>query len=206
MGFRAARLALCAAAISLCLGSLPTTARADGRFFTVWGSGLVGGVTGRGDGGVDFFDWASGGAGGFEIGARILFIGAYVNYLNFFGKDASLWSFNMGGDTAWNFNQQWALVFRLAGSVYFGSIGDNETRMVDGQRISGNQVNTRGIGFKAGLGPRYTFAKFFSVGITPQIGYHLFFSGADEGVIATDNDSSGWDFEGLAYLRMAFGI
>jgi hypothetical protein len=73
---------------------------AEAKLVEVWASGLVGAAYGNGKTDRDFFNWAGGGAGGVEVGARILFFSAYIDYLRFFGGDAgaNLASFNLGGD------------------------------------------------------------------------------------------------------------
>lgn len=206
------RKALCLVIVmGLGWGVAPHQAAAqEGNLFGLWASGLVGGATGRGQTGRDFYEWAGGGAAGFEAGLHLLFITAYVEYLRFFGGDegANLWSVNLGGDNEWRFGKerQWGLVLRLAGTYYFGSLNNGE-RVIDGVVYDSDWVDDNGIGIRGGLGPRYHFAKIFSVGITPQIGYHYFFHGADgEPPPGQKTSSHGWDFQALAYLRVGWGI
>jgi hypothetical protein len=52
----------------------------------------------------------------------------------------------------------------------------------------------------------YTFAKLFSIGITPQVGYHYFFGGAEDDITEVDQNSSGWDLQAMGYLRFTIGI
>ena len=61
---------------------------------------MIGAAFGDGKTDRDFFKWASGGATGFEIGAQVLFISAFFDYLRFFGGEtgANLMGFNLGGD------------------------------------------------------------------------------------------------------------
>jgi hypothetical protein len=186
----------------LCASAAP----AEAKFFEVWGSGLVGGGWGKGNGATDFYRWASGGAGGFEVGAKILFISAFVDYLRWFGGDAgaNMLSFNLGGDYALELGKTFALVFRLAFGYYHCTLPTDATLQVEGVQI--NQVNTRGIGVHGGLGPRITFLRFFSVGVTPEIGYHYFFGGAGVPINNMDNNSSGFDLQVLGYFRVGFGI
>jgi hypothetical protein len=186
----------------LCASAAP----AEAKFFEIWGSGLVGGGWGKGNGATDFYRWASGGAGGFEVGAKILFISAFVDYLRWFGGEegANLITFNLGGDYALELGKTFAIVFRLAFGYYHGTLPTDATIMLDNVEV--NQVNTRGIGVHGGLGPRITFLKFFSVGVTPEIGYHYFFGGAGKPITSTDQNSSGFDLNVLAYFRVGFGI
>ncbi|MCC6749508.1 MAG: hypothetical protein IT371_17720 [Deltaproteobacteria bacterium] len=179
--------------------------RAEAKIFEVWGSGLLGTSFGNGKTGKDFFSWVGGGAAGAEVGVKLLFLGAYIDYLRFFGGDAgaNLVSFNLGGDGTVNFGPL-ALVFRLAGAFYIGTLPDDVTILRDGVAIKGNNVHTRGIGVRGGLGLRYTFLKIFSVGCTPQVGYHYFFGGADED--PRNENSHGWDFQALGYFRVGLGF
>lgn len=194
-------------ALTLAL-AVPSAAQAQGRVLGLWAAALAGGGTGRGETGRDFYEWAGGGAVGFEAGLRVLFLSAYLEYLRYFGGavGANLWSVNLGGDHELRFGEHWGLVLRLAGSYYFGSLDDGQ-RLIDGRLFDSDWVDTRGVGFRAGLGPRYHFAKVFSTGILPQVGYHYFFHGSDvEPPLGRQSDSDGWDLQVLAYLRIAFGI
>ena len=180
---------------------------AEAKIVELYGNLLAGGVTGNGKTDRDFFNWAGGGAAGFEVGAKIVFVGAYVEYLRFFGGDtgANLLSFNLGGDGEIGLGKSWALVLRLAGAYYLGSL-DNETRSSSGADISSRPVKTRGVGARAGIGIRYKFAKILAVGITPQAGYHYFFGGAKDNASDLSQNSSGYDLQALAYFRVGVGF
>ena len=197
------RLAVGVAAAAL---ALSLAAPAQAKLIEVWGSGLAGAMQGNGETRRDFFYFAKGGAAGIEVGVKVLFIGAYIDYLRFFGGEAgaNLVSFNLGGDWSIGLSKSWSLVIRAAGSFYLGTLDNAEVEQ-DGI-IESREVQTRGVGARGGLGLRYTFAKVFSVGITPQIGYHYFFAGAEEDITDTDQNSSGWDFSGLAYFRLGLGF
>lgn len=198
-------LTLVASASGLVAG--PSSARADTGLLTVWAAPKLGAAVG-GNNDLDFYRWAGGGTAGIEAGVRILFIGAYFEYMRFFGGDvgANLMSINLGGDNEFKFTQNWGLVLRLASGFYFGSL-DRGEKLVGGQILSSEAVNTNGIGFRGGVGPRYTFMRIFSVGITPQIGYHYFFSGGDDALAAPrGNNVGGWDFQAMAYFRVGLGI
>src|SRR4029434_3631369 len=98
-----------------------------------------------------------------------------------------------------------SLVLRLSGTWYWGQL-DSASRVTgDGTRVSTAQVDDKGVGFRGGVGLRYTFAKIFLVGMTPLIGYHDFFKGGDSNA-GPVKSSSGWDFQALAYLRAGVGI
>ncbi len=185
------------------LGAAP---RAEAKLFEFWGSGLMGYAWGQGNSEKDFYRWVRGGAVGAEVGIKILFIGAFVDYLRFFGGDsgANLLSFNLGGDYALDFGKTFSLVFRLAFAYYLGGLPDNATYTIPGTSISAQNVETRGIGVHGGLGPRFNFLKVLSVGVTPEVGYHYFFGGADQSII--DGNSQGFDFSILAYLRVGLGF
>jgi hypothetical protein len=177
--------------------------RAEAKLFEVWGSGLIGGGWGTGNTHKDFYKYASGGAGGVEAGIKILFIGVFVDYLRWFGGNAgaNLLSFNLGGDYTLDFGKL-SLVFRLAGAYYYGTLPNDTTITID--NIPVTQVNTRGIGVHGGVGLRYTFLKVLSVGCTPDFGYHYFFGGASDSILS--ENSSGFDLNVLAYLRVGFGF
>jgi hypothetical protein len=184
---------------------------AEAKLVEIWGSGLTGYGWGQGyddatQGDNDFYRWVRGGAFGFEVGAKILFIGAFVDYLRWFGGSAgaNLITFNLGGDWTIDLSKRWRLVIRGAGGYYHGTLPSDATMEIDGIKVT--QVNTRGVGMRGGLGLRYDFAKVFSVGVTPELGYHYFFGGAEESVTNTDNNSSGLDFNVLAYFRVGFGF
>jgi hypothetical protein len=177
---------------------------AEAKLVEVWASGLVGAAYGNGKTDRDFFNWAGGGAGGVEVGARILFFSAYIDYLRFFGGDAgaNLASFNLGGDGDIGLTEHLKLVFRLAGTFYLGSLDGADPR----NEVDVEKVQTRGVGFRGGVGLAYTFAKLFSIGITPQVGYHYFFGGAEDDITEVDQNSSGWDLQAMGYLRFTIGI
>jgi len=183
------------------MGSAP---KAQAKLLEIWGSGLMGYSMGRGNSYKDFYQWVSGGAVGVEAGVKVIFIGAFIDYLRYFGgaSGANLLTFNIGGDSQFDFSPNLSLVLRLAGGYYLGTLPDDATHVEDG--IPVNVVNTRGVGFRGGVGLRYTFAKFFSVGVTPEIGYHFFFGGAEDSIM-TEN-SHGWDLNILSYFRIALGI
>ena len=174
------------------------------KLVEVWGSGLVGGGMGGGNSNKDFYRWVRGGAAGLEAGAKLLFISAFIDYLRWFGGDANanLISINLGGDGTVDLTDHTALVLRLAGAYYHGTLPSDATIKMD--NVSVTQVNTRGVGIHGGLGLRYTFAKVFSVGVTPEIGWHYFFGGAESSIL--DDNSSGWDFNMFAYFRLGLGI
>lgn len=197
------RRTLVVASSVVCLLSVPAVAQA--KLIEIWGSGLGGVVYGNGETDRDFFKWAGGGAAGVEVGAKIAIFGAYIDYLRFFGGDtgANLISFNLGGDGTLGLTKNLSLVLRLAGSFYLGTLDDKTGP--NGEVIT-DGVNTRGVGVRGGLGLRYTFASVFSIGVTPQLGYHYFFGGADDDITDTDQNSSGWDVNALAYFRVGFGI
>lgn len=195
--------------ITMNVVSVSTVAAAEPpRLLEIWASGGIGGVVGRGERGVDLYQWASGGAAGFEAGIRVLFIAAYLEYLRAFGGEAgaNLWSINIGGDSPIPLSEHWALNIRLAGAYYFGNVDNNRNQVVEGIPYNSDAVNTKGFGVRFGVGPRYTFARFLSVGVTPQIGYHYLYRGSDTDVPGLDQNSSGWDFQALAYLRFGIGI
>jgi hypothetical protein len=180
--------------------------QADAKIIEIWGSGIVGGAFGNGnaDSERDFFNWASGGAGGIEVGVRFLFLSAYIDYLRFFGGDAgaNLISFNFGGDSAISLTKSWKLVLRLSGTFYYGTL-DSASRP---DATTAGQVNTRGIGVRGGVGIRYQFWKVFSFGVTPQVGYHYFFGGAGQDITDTEQNSHGYDLFVLGYFRVGIGF
>lgn len=187
------------------LGSAPQTA--DAKIFEVWGSALAGGGWGKGKSGRDFYQWAGGGAIGGEVGLKILFLSAFVDYLRFYGGNvgANQVGINLGGD--WTIGLGAVdLVIRASGGFYWGTLPDNATNLISGASVNSDNVNTRGVGFRGGLGLRYPFAKIFAIGVTPMMGYHYFFAGANEDITDTDNNSSGWDFHVLGYLRVGLGF
>ncbi len=189
------------AATALTCASAP----AEAKLFEIWGSGLAGGGWGKGGTQRDFYSYASGGAAGFEVGAKILFIGAFVDYLRWFGgsSGANLFTFNLGGDYALNLGQRFALVFRLSGGYYLGG-GIDRTAVKD--NIEFQYGKTRGVGFRGGVGLRVNFLKVFSVGVTPTFGYHYFFGSSEEDPTKTEENSSGFDLTVLGYLRVGVGI
>jgi len=187
--------------------TLASSARpAEAKLFEVWGSGLAGYGWGNGNGATDFYRWVRGGAAGFEVGLKLLFIGAYFDYLRYFGGDvgANLMTFNLGGD--WNIKLVGglSLILRAAVGYMQGTLPTNATIPIDG--IDVTQVNTRGVGIHGGPGLRYSFLKVLSVGCTPEFGWHYFFGGKDKPINNTDENSSGFDFNILAYLRVGFGF
>ena len=62
----------------------------EAKLVEIWGSGLTGYGWGQGNGDNDFYRWVRGGAVGFEVGAKVLFIGAFVDYLRWFGGEAGI--------------------------------------------------------------------------------------------------------------------
>jgi hypothetical protein len=194
-------LGVLAALILVCSSSA-----AEAKLLEVWGSGLIGGGWGQGSTDKDFYRWVRGGAGGFEVGAKILFIGAFVDYLRWFGGDAgaNLITFNLGGDGTIDLTKRLSLVIRIAGGYYLGTLPGDATMKLAGTNVDVTMVNTRGVGVRGGVGLRYTFAKVFSVGCTPEFGYHYFFGGADQSALA--DNSHGFDMTILGYFRVGIGI
>lgn len=194
-------------ASALALGLLLEARPAQAKLVEIWGSGLVGGATGSGRTGRDFYKWAGGGAAGFEVGARLLFIAAYLDYLRFFGgtTGANLVGLNLGSEGSITLSGKLALVLRGAGTFYLGSL-NGATHTYNDQPVQSDHVQTRGVGLRGGIGLRYSFLKVLSVGVTPQIGYHYFFGGANEDPTKTELNSQGWDFQAMGYLRFALGI
>lgn len=192
-------------AVPLALVLLSAPRPAEAKVFEVWGSAIAGGVFGNGNAESerDFFNWASGGGAGFEVGARFLFFGAWIDYVRFFGGDAgaNLFTFNLGGDTTIGLSGGLKLVLRLAGSFYYGTIDD-----ATAGGISSDQVDTRGIGFRGGVGLRYVFARVFSLGVMPEGGYHYFFGGSDDNALDTENNSHGWNLRLMGYFRVGLGF
>lgn len=191
-------------AATLLISTLLVPTMAQAKFVEIWGSGLAGYGGGTSSSDKDFYKWVKGGAAGVEVGAKILFLGAFIDYLRWFGgtADANLISFNLGSDSTFEILDGLDIVLRLAGAAYLGTLPDDAKIMQDGVPVT--QVNTRGIGAHGGIGLRKTFAKIFSIGVTPEIGYHYFFGGAKTSV--TDDNSSGLDYTILAYLRMGLGF
>jgi hypothetical protein len=179
---------------------------AEAKLIEIWGSGLAGYGWGYGNGDKDFFRWVRGGAAGAEVGVKILFIGAYFDYLRYFGGNAgaNLMTFNFGGD--WDIKISGGLSFIIRAAVGYiqATLPDDATLNIAG--INVNQVNTRGLGVHGGPGLRYTFLKVLSVGCTPEIGYHYFFGGGATPINDTNGNSSGFDFNVLAYFRVGLGI
>jgi hypothetical protein len=188
---------------------LTASVPAEAKLFEVWGSGLVGYGYGTGDGDNDFYRWVRGGAGGVEVGIKILFIGVFVDYLRFFGGSAgaNLITINLGGDWAIGLTKRLSLVLRGAGGYYHATLPDDVKMVVDNVEVPiDDNVNTRGVGVRGGVGLRYSFAKVLSIGVTPEFGWHYFFGGAEEPITQTDNNSSGFDLTALAYFRVGIGF
>jgi hypothetical protein len=172
---------------------------AEAKLFEIWGSGLIGGGWGKGKTDKDFYQHASGGAAGFEVGLKILFIGVIVDYLHFFGgtSRADIMTFNLGGDWAIKIAKWFHIIIRVQGGYYYGILPDDNS-------VEVSETNTRGVGAKGGIGVRFNFLKVLSVGITPTVGYHYFFGGAHQSIL--DNNSHGVDIHALGYLRLGFGF
>jgi hypothetical protein len=184
---------------------LAHAAPAEAKLVEIWGSALAGYGYGDGDSGKDFYAHVRGGAVGAEVGVKILFIGAFIDYLRWFGGDfgANLITFNLGGDWDIGLTKRLSLIIRAAFGYYYGTLPD-DAKYHDPDLGETVQVDTRGIGVRGGLGLRYSFWKVLSIGVTPEIGYHYFFGGADQSV--TENNSSGYDINILAYFRVGVGI
>ena len=180
---------------------------AEAKVLEIWGSAGIGTMFGSGDADSDrdFFNWAGGGTVGVEVGARVLIFEGYFEYLRFFAGDtgANLASLNLGMGGSIGLGGGFDLVLRGVGAFYVGSL-DGEQAAVGGQAVSSSEVKTRGIGARGGVGLRYVFARVFSVGVTPQLGYHYFFGGADQPI--AENNSSGYDINLLAYFRIGVGL
>ncbi|MCB9556005.1 MAG: hypothetical protein H6707_07870 [Deltaproteobacteria bacterium] len=171
----------------------PISRTADAKLFEVWGSAGLGTLQGSGK----FHEAAKGGALGLEVGARILILSAYIDYVRSFGGDvgANLVGFNLGGDTTFGLAGGLELVLRLAGTFYVGSLGGDEV-----------PIHNVGAGFRGGIGLRWVFLKFFSIGITPTVGYHWFFSGGATVAGIEPETEGGWDLIALGYFRVGLGI
>jgi len=198
------RRLLHAAIIATLLG---TAQPAQAKAIEIWGSGLAGAGYGDGETDKDFFNWAGGAAVGVEVGVKFLFLAGYIDYLRFFGGDtgANLVSINVGSEGSFELGGDLELVLRLVGTFYIGTLDRASRNNEDtGLAPPSEKVKTRGLGGRGGIGLRYRFAKIFSVGVTPLVGYHYFIGGADQD-IGSEN-SSGWDLQGLGYLRVGLGI
>jgi len=176
--------------------------KAEAKIVEIWGAGLIGYAYGEGSTDKDFFRFARGGAGGFEVGAKLLFFSAFIDYLRFFGgtAGANLLGINLGGDGDINLAGSVSLILRAAGTFYVGTLPSDAAV----NQSTGAMVNTRGVGARGGLGLRYGFLKVLSVQLLPEVGYHYFFGGAEQSVLS--DNSSGWDFRVMAYLRAGIGI
>ena len=180
---------------------------AEAKLFEVWGQVHTGYGYGTGNGDNDFYRWVRGAVVGGEVGVKILFFGVFIDYAHYLGgdNDADLLTFNL---MLFNWNielsDSWSLGLRVAGGYYHGILPDSSTIVIDNVEV--DQVNTRGIGARAGLDLRYSFSKVFGIGITAQPGIHYFLGGVDESVTDTVENSFGFDLTALAYFRLGLGF
>ena len=199
-------------ATMLSLGALLKPAQAEAKLFEAWASALTGVANGKGKTDRDFYTWTGGAATGIEVGAKVLFFTAYVDYLRFFqGTGANLISVNLGADNSFKLPAlPISIVYRFAASGYLGSLGNGTRTANDGTVIDSENMQTRGIGARGGVGLAYTFLKVFSLGIRPMVGYHYFFGGSANGEsqssIDISENSHGIDYQAMLFLRVGLGI
>lgn len=196
---------LIALVFSACV--LCASPRAEAKWFEFWGSAIAGYGWGTGTTDKDFYKHVNGAAAGLEVGAKILFIGAFVDYLVWpqdFSTDrlAHLLTFNLGGDWDLSLTEHLSLIIRVAGGFYLGFMPEESVVVING--VSYLQQSTRGVGAHGGLGVRYSFARVLSIGITPEVGYHYFFGGP--GTPVNTGNSHGFDINILAYFRLGLGV
>jgi len=202
---------ICLTALILALGMAHST-RAHAKLFEAWASALTGLADGRGKTDRDFYTWTGGMASGVEVGAKLLFLTGYIDYLRFFqGTGANLISINLGSDGRIGFPLlPIKVVYRIATSGYLGSLGKGTRTLDDGTEIDSENIKTRGVGARAGVGLEYTFLKVMSLGLRPMIGYHYFFGGSadgqDQNGVELSQNSHGIDYQAMLYLRIGLGI
>lgn len=203
------RTLLAAVTALMILGAAP---RAEAKIFEIWGSALTGYTYGHGTTVKDFYKHVNGFWAGAEVGVKLLFIGLTADYQRFFvgvrdeDKNATgnLITVNLGGDWTVGLVGGLDLEIRVLGGFYYGTIDDPPTMIIDNVPVESGMDITRGVGARAGVGLRYSFAKILAIGIRPQIGYHYFFGSSRTSVL--EGNSHGADYTLLAYFRIGGGF
>jgi hypothetical protein len=215
------------AAAALALGVLGAARAAEARLIDFRAGVRAGGLTGWGSDSKtpDFFNNTAGGAGGFELGAKLLIFDASVNFLqtvNSSGLAGTLTQFQLGiaidvpigteeapggggqpdpatGQPAPKPEPVVTDVLRpsLVGGVGFGTNGP-----VHGQ-LNNDEVSDKGLVGVLKIGYEHFLNPLLGVGVEGDIGYHYFLGGQ---VVTTNADhSSGVHIIGLATLTFHLG-
>jgi hypothetical protein len=202
------RQVLVAAAVLAMAG---TAGRAEARVFDLRAGVRAGGIDGWGSSSTtpDFFNHTSGGAAGFELGARLLIFDVSANFLQVLNSNGRVGTLTqlLGGiqidvpvGQAKLPNGKSQNIFRpgFVAGFGFGTAGPVHPPLDNAQVSDKGIVSQIEIGYEHFLGP------FLGIGVEGDLGWHYFLGGQ---VINSSLDySSGPHVIGLGTLTFHLGI
>jgi len=197
------------AALLVIVAGVPT--RAGARVFDLRAGVRGGGMTGWGGSSTtpDFFKNTSGGAAGFELGARLLIFDVSVNFLqvlNGSGRVGTLTQFLTGiqidvpAGQAKLPNGKSQNIFRPG---FVAGLGVGTAGPVH-PPLDNAQVSDKGVVSQIEIGYEHFLSQFVGIGLEGDLGYHYFLGG--QVINQSQNHSSGPHLIGLATLTFHLGF
>jgi hypothetical protein len=203
-----ARLAAAAALAAVMAGG---AGAAEARWFDLHAGIRAGGIVGWGtqSNTPDFFDKTSGGAAGFELGAKLLVFDVSANFLQVLNSDGRVGTLT-----------QFLAGVKIDVPVGRAKMPDGKSRniirpgLVGGfglgtpgpvhPPLSNDQISDKGVVSQAEIAWEYFLNPFVAVGLEGDAGYHYFLGGQ---VVTNNADhSSGYHLIGLGTLTFHLGI
>lgn len=188
---------------------LPATARADKLvlFGEIHGGGMYGTGTAGAAKDSAFFASSPHGTYGAEIGAQVLFLGAWIEHHQYTdGSRLTTWTqFGLGihqvvdtGDADQRKEHKGGY-FEFGGGLWYGlGTGQQVNPPLDNAQISDKGFLLEG---RVGIGTH--LSKYFDLGLEVPASYGFFFkTGNGAGANDTSTQYRGWQIEGLVALRM----
>lgn len=186
---------------------------AEARLIDLYAGATAGGVTGWGTtpNTPDFFDSTHGGAVGFDLGVKLLFIDVDVNFLqvlNGSGTSGTLTQFLLGSRVDFPLGPArfpdgepvHVLEPKVAAGFGFGTPGP-----VHGGQLTDDQISAKGVVTNASLGYEYYVNPFIAVGGQATFGWHYFFGGDVVNSSSIQGHSNGYHLFGLGTVTFHIG-
>ena len=185
---------------------------AEARLIDLRAGGRIGGLVGWGSSNApDFYDSASGGGGGFELGAKLLIVDLSVNFTQLF-SGSTLTQFLLG------------FTFDIpVGNMYFqDGIAKGKSRNIIRPILNGGfavgtpkgidlplddaQISQKGFISNFGAGYEFFLNPFIAVGAQADYGWHYFVGGGKSTFTGSQKHSAGYHFDGFATVTFHLGV